>query len=114
MGETKPTFEEIDQLADGEYLVYKDSVYVRCNHISGCQISFTCPFCWTKYNKNGEVSKRAKRSTHRHGAGGILKRGESKYCGHKCSHCYYNKGVKMFPSAYGGICPVVTPSTWKQ
>ena len=36
----------------------------------GQQVTFECPFCYTKYNKDGRPSKRARRLFHFHGLGG--------------------------------------------
>ena len=35
--------------------------------ISPRAIAFICPFCWSKYNKDGTPSKTAKRVVHIHG-----------------------------------------------
>jgi len=40
---------------------------VEANVITPKQIYFECPFCWSKYKKNGEPYKNAKRLRHIHG-----------------------------------------------
>ena len=40
---------------------------VEANVITPKQIYFECPFCWSKYKKNGEPYKKAKRLRHIHG-----------------------------------------------
>ena len=40
---------------------------VEAQVITPKQISFECPVCWSKYKKNGEPYKTAKRIRHIHG-----------------------------------------------
>ena len=34
--------------------------------------SFHCPFCWSKYKKDGSPAKTARRLVHTHGSNGLL------------------------------------------
>ena len=59
--------------------VFKDifSLKVMLQRESALQISpkavlFLCPFCWTRYNKDGSPSKTAKRVVHCHGNDGTM------------------------------------------
>jgi len=51
--------------------------------IDSSQFSYECPFCWSKYNKNGERSSRGKAVMHRHGSEGLLNN-RVEYRGNHC------------------------------
>ena len=59
---------------------------VYAETISNKQFKFKCPFCWTKYKKNGKPYKKAKRKYHFHGSDGDL----SNRVEHRSAHCYGN------------------------
>lgn len=44
----------------------------RAFEISPRAVLFLCPFCWTRYNKDGTPSKTAKRVVHSHGNDGTM------------------------------------------
>jgi hypothetical protein len=60
---------------------------VEAETISNKTFRFECPFCWSKYKKNGEPYKTAKRIYHTHGSSGDL----SNRIEHRLAHCYGNK-----------------------
>lgn len=43
---------------------------VIASKITPIHITFECPYCWSKYKKNGEPTAHAKRMTHRCGSCG--------------------------------------------
>lgn len=60
---------------------------VIAESISNKHIRFKCPFCYSKYKKNGDPYKRAKRIYHTHGSNGEL----YNRIEHRIAHCYGNK-----------------------
>tara|TARA_Y100001937_G_scaffold13635_1_gene18026 strand:- start:505 stop:759 length:255 start_codon:yes stop_codon:yes gene_type:complete len=40
---------------------------VEADVVTPTQITFECPYCWSKYKKNGDPYKTAKRVRHIHG-----------------------------------------------
>ena len=56
---------------------------VYAKSINRTQFYFECPFCWTKYKKNGEPSKNAKKVIHCHGSNNELHNRKE----HRSSHC---------------------------
>jgi hypothetical protein len=44
-----------------------ENFWIEANLITPKQIYFNCPCCWSKYKKNGEPYKNAKRVRHIHG-----------------------------------------------
>jgi hypothetical protein len=61
-----PTLDDMTKLTSIQYYLWNNNVYVNAIAINKLQIRFVCPFCRTRYNKNGEPSKRSKRVTHFH------------------------------------------------
>jgi hypothetical protein len=62
----------------------KDNTIVKASKIDNIHIYYECPYCWSKYKKNGEPYKTAKRITHQHGScNDFSNRTES-----RISHCY--------------------------
>lgn len=58
------------------------------------EIKFECPYCWTKYKKNGEPYKTATRKIHIHGSGERLHNRSE----HRIAHCMskiYSGGFKI-------------------
>ena len=49
-----------------------NEIHVLADTISRKQMTYTCPVCRTKYNKDGSPSKRSKPVIHRHGSCGDL------------------------------------------
>jgi len=47
-------------------------ICVNAEKINEKQFTFKCPICWSRYKKNGQPSKTAKRIYHRHGSAGNL------------------------------------------
>ena len=45
-----------------------NTLQIQANTIDNTHFTYTCPLCWSKYNKNGDGSKRGKPVTHRHGS----------------------------------------------
>jgi hypothetical protein len=60
-----------------------DSIEVHAHTITKMQFYYTCPFCWTRYKKNGEPSLKGYPGTHWHGSGGNLTNQRT----HRVSHC---------------------------
>lgn len=51
--------------------------FMKCKHVIADSINnktfkFTCPFCYTSYNKDGSPRKNSKRKVHIHGSSGEL------------------------------------------
>ena len=42
-------------------------MYVEASEINNRLIKFKCPFCWSRYKKDGNPYKKAKRIIHIHG-----------------------------------------------
>jgi hypothetical protein len=77
----KPTKDDIQKLRQREYYVWDGRVYLN-TYREGCQALFVCPFCYTKYRRDGMPHGRAKPTIHRHGNGGLIGTITS-----KSSHC---------------------------
>lgn len=58
--------------------------------VNDYHVTYECPFCFTKYNKNGQPSKRAKNHIHQHGNLGNKKIGSHFV---RVTHCY-DKGLE--------------------
>jgi hypothetical protein len=56
---------------------------VNAQSIDKIQISFECPYCWSKYKQNGEPTKRAKKIKHVHGSNENLNNRTE----HRLAHC---------------------------
>lgn len=55
----------------------------NADYITKHQFAYTCPYCWNRYNKNGQPRKNAVNIQHRHGScSNISNREES-----RSSHC---------------------------
>lgn len=48
----------------------KELTEVHALSVDDKQISFICPYCWSKYKKNGQPYMTAKRLIHYHGSNG--------------------------------------------
>ena len=73
------------QLIEDEYKVKP----VIATHINKYEMFYECPCCWTRYKKNGEPYKNAKRTIHRHGNNGDP---VSSRITRRTSHCPKMKG----------------------
>lgn len=60
-----------------------EEIVVHCDMIDQSHMCFTCPMCFTKYNKNGMPSLRGKSQVHRHGSSNDL----SDRIEHRLPHC---------------------------
>ena len=87
----KPTAEDMRRLASCEYYVWDGKLYLR-TYRAGLQVYFVCPFCVTRYRKNGAPYANAKPCVHYHGAGGF----DTDGFGNRSSHC------NRLPDAFGG------------
>lgn len=67
-------------------------IIVHAKWINKNQFGFICPHCWSKYKKNGEPYKTAKRIEHRHGSCGDLYN-RTEYRG---GHCVIKKNFNGF------------------
>ena len=63
------------------------TVDVEAKTINDKTFTFECPFCWSKYKKNGDPYKTAKRVTHIHGSNGD----KSNRVEHRFGHCVYKR-----------------------
>ena len=79
---------------------------VHAKSIDKRYITFECPFCWTKYKKNGEPYKTAKRETHYHGSGNEFHNRTE----HRSRHC--SSGDHNKKTSYdGGFYIVIDDNT---
>jgi hypothetical protein len=60
-------------------------IEVRASYVSENTFGFECPFCWSKYKKNGAPCANAKRIIHTHGTGGSIQRAIGK--NYREPHC---------------------------
>lgn len=60
---------DINLVNPGEYVIQDETVYVVADTINNTEISFTCPFCYSKHKKDGTPYKNAKRLVHYHSSG---------------------------------------------
>jgi hypothetical protein len=81
------------------------SYEVVASRVQGRHIYFNCPFCWSKYNQNGQPSARAKPAEHEHGIdAGDVRIGFNM---HRIAHC-----SGRFPSdKYNGFLIQITSDT---
>mgnify|MGYP003628070545 FL=1 len=56
---------------------------VEAKKIDSKNIYFTCPYCWSKYKKDGTPTARSKRVIHKHGNNSDL----SNRIEHRSPHC---------------------------
>lgn len=84
-------------------------VKVVADTVSSREIKFECPFCYRRYNKNGEPRKNGSQITHIHHSGGDLSNREV----FKNPHCIQNyiKGTSNFPKDKDGFLIQITPET---
>jgi hypothetical protein len=67
---------------------------VNAQSINNVHIKFECPYCWSKYKKNGEPTKRAKRINHMHGSNDNLNNRTENRIAH-CMNERYNGGFNI-------------------
>ena len=61
--------EEMNELNPGEYrIINNDTLHIVADIVSVQQVKYTCPFCWSKYKKDGNPYKNATRICHCHGS----------------------------------------------
>jgi len=77
---------------------------VKAAWIDDVHIAFDCPFCWTKYNKDGSPCKDAKPLEHHHGSGGDK---TTNRVTHRVAHCGGNPAAVV----YNGFNIFITPDT---
>jgi hypothetical protein len=78
----QPTKDDMRKLRQREYYAWDGVVHLN-TYREGCQALFVCPFCYTKYRRDGMPHGRAKPTIHRHGIdGGLMGTIAS-----KCTHC---------------------------
>lgn len=93
----RPTFEEMSHLKRGEYIEWRideetKRVCVHADIVDDVHIRFTCPFCYTRYKKNGHRRANAKRVVHLHGScGQHHSRLEDRF-----AHCLYPQICNFF------------------
>lgn len=62
----------------------KDNTVVIAHKIDKIHIYYECPYCWSKYKKNGQPSSKAKRIIHSHGSCNDF----SNRIENRISHCF--------------------------
>lgn len=62
----EPTLNDLDRLEEGQYFLWDNQKWVKGIR-RGSQIHFICPFCFTKYKKDGAPYAKAKRKEHHSG-----------------------------------------------
>lgn len=82
--DSKPTTEQISTLKQGDYYVFGNTIYINIAEV-GDQMSYECPFCYSRYKQNGIPYKRAKRRMHYHGTRSTK---VGYYNDGKLPHCY--------------------------
>lgn len=99
---------------------YLKENYSRSDKKMYYTVHYECPFCWSKYKKNGEPYKTAKRVIHHHGTD----KKENHFIGHRHFHChdktYYafnqidKEKLKEFEfKKYNGVNVIIDDSTLK-
>jgi hypothetical protein len=78
----KPTAADMRKLAPRQYYTWDGHVYLKAYRVK-YQAHFVCPFCYTKYRKDGQPYANAKPTVHYHGICGFNKDG----FGDRCTHC---------------------------
>lgn len=62
---------EISEMKANDYKIINDDCHIIAYSIDQMELVIKCPFCWSKYNKNDEPSKNAKKGIlHFHGSDG--------------------------------------------
>lgn len=78
--------------------------YVKASREDDKLTYFTCPWCWTKYRKDGTHTVRARRVEHLHGRQGVG------MC-HKVAHCHKTNNGNPPVAAFEGYMICVTAQT---
>lgn len=78
--------------------------HVDAASVKGNRVTFECPFCWSKYDKNDEPARGARPSWHEHGFDPADGRTQIVY---RASHCQGGR----FPRDKSGFAIHVTPDT---
>lgn len=58
----------INDMQPGNYYIDNNIVHIVADYVSRKELNFTCPFCWSRYKKDGTPTKTAKKITHYHGS----------------------------------------------
>lgn len=101
----------------------KPSLKIEASEITPFHISYKCPFCYSKYKKNGEAYKNAKQIKHSHGFPDWWRDDKNlntpfhqidftKYTNSRSAHCI-NEGRKEFEKQYDGVEIFITNNTKK-
>lgn len=104
-----PTLEEMASLPDGAYYTFQPNndalkrFAVGAKLVKNGQLIFTCPFCRSKYKKNGQPHAQARRELHYHGHTGLSNAG---YQGHWSEHC-----IPHFREPHPGFHIFITTNT---
>ena len=55
----------ITDMQPGNYYIDNNNiVHIVADYVSRKELNFTCPFCWSRYKKDGTPTKTAKKITH--------------------------------------------------
>lgn len=81
---------------------------VNAEKVTDHSVSYTCPFCYDKYKKNGEPYKRAKKLIHYHGNNGVRKLG-ARF--NRIIHCYKGGLEEARKHKICGVDLVITRET---
>lgn len=90
-----PTVEEIRALSPAGYIEKNNGICVRVR-IQDRQLTFTCPFCYKSYNRDGNPRANSKHATHYHGYNGK----NDFYQGERKPHCLHHSKGRFFHLYY--------------
>lgn len=98
-----PSEDLIRSLEPGQFVVENNEVCVRVQK-SGTQLHFTCPFCYTRYRKDGFPYARAKNLEHHHGLPPEYRENTPFDLGSRQAHCDSAKpDLNVFPKGLSGF-----------
>lgn len=94
-----PTLDEISKLPRGDYYVCRKKIYVNALRVDDHywnkkkfhKIYYECPWCYERFNKDGNPRKNSKKVIHSHGASST----KIGYCADgKTPHCYDHQNCR--------------------
>jgi len=91
------TIQELDNLVAGQYYIWNNIVYVKAKKVDDTHVDFICPFCYTRYKKNGDPTANARHEEHKHSSDD-----RRIQMIHKIKHCDPRRNEKSF---FIGITP---------
>jgi hypothetical protein len=70
----------------GDYIIYKKILNI-VGEANDVHLTFSCPFCYEKYKKNGDPYRNAKKLVHLHGNDYINYKTRNFKCEGRAPHC---------------------------